>query len=122
MPEASRTVLAVIDDLIFRSRVEAAAAPLGIMVQCMAGADALGAAATFPWPLVIVDLNSPTTDPLHLISMLRRAQPTVPIVGFCAHGQVQLRQQATEAGCTIVLPRSAMVQALPQLLTDALRG
>ena len=115
-------VLAVIDDMIFRSRVEAAAAPLGASVEFMAGAEALGAAVNIPWGLVIIDLNSVAADPLPFIAKLRHAQPTVPIIGFCAHGQVQLRQQASEAGCTTVLPRSAMVQALPQLLTDACRG
>ena len=121
MPQASRTVLAVIDDLIFRSRVEAAAAPLGMTVEAVATADALGAAVHIPWPLVIVDLNATVADPLPFIAMLRRAQPTIPIIGFCAHGQVQLRQHAHEAGCTAVLPRSAMVQALHQLLADARR-
>ena len=122
MPESSRKVLAVIEDMIFRSRVEAAAAPLGITVEFVAAAAALGSALNVPWPLVIVDLNTSTADPLELIAKLRRAQPTVPIVGYCAHEQIQLRQQANEAGCTAVLARSAMVQTLPQLLADAGRG
>ncbi|MGB7329904.1 MAG: response regulator, partial [Terriglobales bacterium] len=38
------------------------------------------------------------------------------IIGFLSHVQGVLKQKAHEAGCDMVLPRSAFSQNLPQLL------
>ena len=36
--------------------------------------------------------------------------------GFVSHVQGELKQKAQEAGCDVVMPRSAFSQTLPQLL------
>jgi hypothetical protein len=38
------------------------------------------------------------------------------IIGFLSHLQGELKMKAQEAGCDMVLPRSAFSQNLPQLL------
>jgi hypothetical protein len=38
------------------------------------------------------------------------------VIGFLSHVQGDLQQKAHEAGCDMVLPRSAFSQNLPQLL------
>ena len=107
------TVLAIVDDLLFRSKIEAAAGLAG--ARCRVGRDA-SALNGEPPELVIVDLELGRADPLDTVRAIRVAQPALPIVGFCSHVDVPLQQRANEAGCTRVYARSAFVHALPQLV------
>ena len=110
-------ILAVVDDLLFRAKLEAAAAQRGVGLTIAADA---GSAACHGQPLhrVLIDLNLSRGDSLEMIRALRAAHPGMPIVGYCSHVQQDLQQQALEAGCTTVLARSAFVQQLPELLRD----
>ena len=106
-------ILAIVDDLLFRGKVEAAAAQLGTPLTVAAGAVPQNGQA---WSRILIDLNLSRGDALAIIRELRASHPGVPLVGYCSHVQQDLQQQALEAGCTMVLPRSAFVQQLPQLL------
>ena len=107
-------VLAIVDDLIFRGKLEAAAAQLHAPLTLARNVE--GAALVPAWRRVLIDLNLSSGDPLAMVRALRQAQPALPIVGYCSHVQEDLARQAVAAGCTTVLPRSAFVQQLPQLL------
>lgn len=108
-------ILAIVDDLIFRGKLEAAATQLGTPLTL--AADAGGAPGNGQrWSRVLIDLNLSRADALAVIRELRVAHPDVPIVGYCSHVQQDLQQQALAAGCTVVLPRSAFIQQLPALL------
>ena len=61
-------------------------------------------------------MNLSRGDALAMVRELKAAHPGVPMVGYCSHVQQDLQKQALEAGCTMVLPRSAFVQQLPELL------
>ena len=109
-------ILAIVDDLIFRGKLEAAAARLGTSLTIAAEADR----APRPeqgWSRVLIDLNLSGGDALVMIRTLRQAHPNMPVIGYCSHVQDDLKSQALEAGCTMVLPRSAFVQQLPELLS-----
>ena len=109
-------ILAIVDDLIFRAKIEAAAAQLGTPLAVAADADhALRPAQG--WSRVLIDLNLSGGDSLAMIRSLRQAYPDVPVIGYCSHVQQDLHRQALEAGCTTVLPRSAFVQQLRELLS-----
>ena len=108
-------MLAIIDDLIFRSKLETVATQVGTPLTM--ATDAARALRTGgQWSRVFVDLNLSAGDPLAMIRDLRQAYPDMPIIGYCSHVQQGLQQQALAAGCTTVLPRSAFVQQLPELL------
>ena len=108
-------ILAIVDDLIFRGKLEAAAAQLG--VQLTIATDANQALRNGqPWSRVLIDLNFSHGDALAIVRDLRAAYPGIPVIGYCLHVQQELQQRALEAGCTTVLPRSAFVQQLPELL------
>ena len=113
-------MLAIVDDLLFQSKIQAAAALLGLEVrftQALAQAQAAG-----PDPaVVVVDLNCASANPLEVIRALRMQCPAVPIIGFGSHVQAELLAQARAAGCTTVLPRSVFVQQLPRLLASPRR-
>ena len=109
-------ILAIVDDLLFRSKLETVATPLGAPLVVAADASpALQPGAVVR--RVLIDLNLSRGDSLAMVRRLRAAHPGIPVIGYCAHVERELQQQALEAGCTIVLPRSAFMQQLPQLLS-----
>ena len=108
-------ILAIVDDLLFQGKLEAAAAQLGVPLTIAADASAVSRNGP-PWNRVLIDLNLSRGDSLAMIRELRAAHPGIPMVGYCSHVQQDLQQRALEAGCTTVLARSAFVQQLPELL------
>ena len=110
-------ILAIVDDRLFRSKLEAAAAQLGTPLTLAEDAGpALRSGSG--WSRVLIDLNLSRGDALGMVRALRAAHPGLPVIGYCSHVQHELQQHALEAGCTTVLPRSAFVQQLPELLTE----
>jgi CheY-like chemotaxis protein len=67
---------------------------------------------------MILDLNCGAVDPVHLITALKSDPETksLNLIGYISHVQGELKQQAQQAGCDMVLARSAFSQNLPQLL------
>ena len=110
-------VFALLDDLLFRSKLEAAAAPLKTTLLCASETRVLPALPEGGrFALVIVDLGLSGEDPFHAIQHLRAAWPATPIVAFGSHVDTEALARAQRAGC-LVLPRSAFVQRLPSLLS-----
>ena len=110
-------ILAIVDDLLFQSKIEAAAAQRGAPLTITTGANAMPRSGP-PLRRVLIDLNLSHGDALAMIRNVRAAHPGVSIVGYCSHVQRQLQQQARVAGCTTVLARSAFVQQLPEPLSS----
>ena len=115
------TVLALVDDLMFVSRIREAAKGRALEVKAVrTPADAL-AGARGGARLVILDLDSRRLPTAAVLAELR-ADPSLtglPIVGFFSHVEAQRGRDAAAAGCTTVLPRSAFVQKLDGLLAEA---
>lgn len=109
-------ILAIVDDLLFRGKVETAAARLGAPLTIAADAG-LALRNGEAWTRVLIDLNLSRGDVLAMIRDLREAHPGIPVIGYCSHVQQDLQQRALDAGCTSVLSRSAFVQQLPKLLS-----
>lgn len=109
-------ILAVLDDLLFREKLEAAAAQLGVPLTMVVAAASVPRNGG-PWHRILIDLNLSSGEALAIIRELKAAHPGVPLVGYCSHVQQELQQQALAAGCTTVLPRSAFIQHLPELLS-----
>jgi CheY-like chemotaxis protein len=105
------------DDLMFLSRIRAAAAAQGIPVTAVRAVADLVAACQKGARLVLVDLDTrlPVIDAIEAV----RADPAsmdVPVVGFFSHVHAERGEQARAAGCTWALPRSAFVRQLEGLL------
>jgi CheY-like chemotaxis protein len=114
----TRKVLAVLEDLFFTVKINEAAKRAGLPVQFVKSErDALDAAAEQP-AVVVIDLNCTCLDPLQLIRSIK-AKPelsSISLVGYVSHVQGELKLQAQQAGCDMVLARSAFSQNLPQIL------
>lgn len=110
-------VVAVLDDLMFSSKIRAASAGLGVSVTFARSRQAaLTAIETHGASLVILDLNNARVDPLGVVAALKASGSAVPTVGFVSHVQADLIDAARAAGVTDVLARSAFVQQLPDIL------
>jgi PleD family two-component response regulator len=113
-------ILAVLDDLMFSSKIKTAAAQLGVAVTFARSKDAALAAmrATAP-TLVILDLNNARVDPLGIVAAMKQepALASVPTLGYASHVQTDVIDAARLAGVGAVLARSAFTTQLGDILT-----
>jgi DNA-binding NarL/FixJ family response regulator len=112
------TVIAVVPDLYFATRIAATAKAAGVALELVPPQRAVARLATADVSLVLLELGS--REALGLVTELKQAQPTVPIVGFGAHVEAALLRDARAAGADAVLPRSQFVSRLPALLEHGL--
>jgi CheY-like chemotaxis protein len=114
----SKKVLAVLEDLFFTVKINESAKRAGMQAEFVKSQqDTLEKAAEKP-AVIILDLNFSSIDPVDLIKRLKADDGTksVNLIGYVSHVQAELKQQAHEAGCDMVLARSAFSQNLPVIL------
>jgi CheY-like chemotaxis protein len=116
-------VIAVVDDLLFSSKIRAVAQASGAPVTFARSLDAaLTAVLDEQAELVIIDLEG-RIDAIAAIRAIRQtARPDLRIVGYGSHVNVERLQAARDAGCDQPMPRSAFVAALPGLLVPSSAG
>lgn len=111
-----------IDDLFFMAKIQETARKLGVKVSFVkAGKDTLSRLADVPEgerpSLIVFDLNNASAKPLTLIPRIKsKLKRGTSVIGFLSHLQGDLKAKAVEAGCDMVMPRSAFSQNLPNLL------
>jgi hypothetical protein len=106
-------------DLMFSSRVAAAATMLGVPLDLCMSAGRLGDQLGESGPatrLVIVDSTLPRLDWMATVSAVRAAAPLATIVAFGPHVDVESLQAAAAAGCDEVLTRGQFQQCYAALL------
>jgi PleD family two-component response regulator len=117
----ARTVLAAVEDLLFKSKISETADVLGVEARFpRSKARLLEVLHESPPDLLILDLNSARFEPLELLQTLKSndAMKGVPTVGFLSHVQKDLAVAARESGCDRVVARSAFTKDLPKLLSE----
>ncbi len=113
-------IFAFVDDLFFLAKIQETARKLNVKVQFVKSEkevlDAVAENEQAP-SLIIMDLNNASVKPVPTITKLKsKLKKQTNIIGFLSHVQGDLKMKAREAGCDMVLPRSAFSQNLPQLL------
>src|SRR2546422_4210728 len=117
-------ILAVLDDLMFSSKIKTTASQLGATVTFARSADAaLNEMRKSPPSLVILDLNNPRTSPLAIVASMKAdpALASVPTLGYVSHVDTATINAAREAGVGEILARSAFTVQLPVILGRASR-
>ncbi|MEM6392242.1 MAG: hypothetical protein AAF797_05675 [Planctomycetota bacterium] len=118
-------------DLIFATRVRAAAEDIGLTSRPVRNADMLAARLNKvddgkpnqPVSLFITDLENPAS--LELITQLRTweagqtSSTPIPVVAFGPHVMTDALQAAADTGATRVMTRGSFTSALPALLSSA---
>jgi CheY-like chemotaxis protein len=117
MPEPKK-VLAVLEDLFFTVKINESAKRAGLGVAFVKSEQDVLEQVKHKPALIIFDLNFHGIDPLKLIRKLKSDEHTkgISLIGYLSHIQGEPKQQAQEAGCNMVLARSAFSQNLPQIL------
>jgi len=112
-------ILAVLDDLMFTSKIKTTAGQLGVDVTFARSADAaLAEMRRTPPAIVVLDLNNQRIDPLGIVARMKEdpALASVPTVGYASHVHTDVINAARRAGVDEVLARSAFTQQLPEIL------
>src|SRR5436190_2099209 len=112
-------ILAVLDDLMFSSKIKTAATQLGIHVTFARSYHAAFDAMRKETPtLVILDLDNDRIDPLGIVSDMKTdpAFTKVSTLGFVSHVHTERIEAARAAGTDDVLARSAFAARLAEIL------
>src|SRR6266850_971686 len=117
--DAPTRIFAFVDDLFFMTKIQEISRKLNVKVEFVkSDKEVFDKVGEDDKPsLVIVDLNNINSKPLTVIPKLKsKFKKGTTVLGFVSHVQGELKQKAQEAGCDVVMPRSAFSQTLPQLL------
>jgi len=113
-------ILAVVDDLMFTSKIRAAATQAGVTLAFARSPEgALSEIRAQTPSLVIFDLNNSRTDPIGTLTAMKNdaALASIPTVGFVSHVDGAVIAAAREAGVGEVMARSTFTQRLGEILT-----
>ena len=115
----SRTVVAVVDDMFFASKIRATAEALAVEIAFPRNRELFLAKIAEQKPdLIVVDLHNQKVDVLELVRQLKPMEgfAGVPLLGFFSHVEKELQQAALAAGYDQVIPRSVFSRDLAQIL------
>jgi DNA-binding NarL/FixJ family response regulator len=117
----SKTLVACVDDLFFRSKIEATARHLDVPVRFIEAKDLPAVCLDGKTAAVLIELTA-NGNCLAAIRKLREETKTrdLPIVGFLSHVDRELAREAESLGVTRVMPRSEFAETLPDLMMDLL--
>ncbi len=116
--QGSKRILAVVSDLFFSVKLSEAAKRANLALEFVKEGHQVIEKAHHEKPaLIIFDLNFESVEPLSLITRLKDSPDTkgINLIGYLSHVQAELKQNAQEAGCDMVMARSAFSQNLPQI-------
>jgi PleD family two-component response regulator len=118
--QENKTVLAVVSDLFFASKITEAAKRAGVTLEYVTAEKDVWEKARSNPALIIFDLNFDAVHPVELIGKLKGnpALKHISLLGYLSHVQAELKMNAQEAGCDVVMPRSAFSMNLPQILSN----
>jgi hypothetical protein len=120
--DAPTRIFLFIEDLFFFAKINETARKLGIKVAFVKNdpetiAKIVEAPEEERPSLIVFDLNNAAAKPMTLIPKIKsKLKKGTSVIGFLSHLQGDLKAKALEAGCDMVMPRSAFSQNLPTLL------
>jgi len=116
----SQTVISVVDDMFFASKIRAVAEAAGVEISFPRSVEAVVSKARETKPgLIVVDLHNQRIDPVALAQALKSDEElsNIKLLGFFSHVQTELKKNALSAGFDEVIPRSVFARDLEELLT-----
>ena len=110
-------IAAAIHDLMFSSKVNAAAAGQTV-VWLPRGLSMVDWVTREKPEILLVDLGAPKNLPIESIRALKAAEATraITIIGYIGHEADEVIQAAKEAGCDRVMSKGAFANQLRELL------
>ena len=116
----TKSLVACVEDLFFRSKIDATARHLNVLVRFVDGRGLPGASREKGTAAALVELSA--SDCLDAVRKIRENEATreLPVIGFLSHVDRELAQKAESAGVTRGMPRSQFSETLPDLVMDLL--
>lgn len=114
----TRRLVALVADLMFTVKIADAARRAGIQAEFVKEEKELLEKAKSKPALIILDLNFGGAQPLQLIAKIK-SNPDLKqtsVLAYVSHVDGELKRQAHEMGCDMVMARSAFSQNLSQIL------
>jgi hypothetical protein len=117
----SKTIVACVEDLFFRSKIEATARHLNVPVSFTDLRGLPKVLGEEDAAALLIELSA-NGEVLAAVQSLRKEPRTrdLPIIGFLSHVDQKLARDAESAGVTRVMPRSQFSETLPDLVMDLL--
>jgi hypothetical protein len=119
-----RRALALVPDLMFGSRIAAAATAAGMELELVGDGELLRARVAAGAPdVLVVDLTAEADDALALVHSLRVSGELggTSTLGFYSHVEASVRERAEAEGFDLVVPRSRMAREGAELLARLAR-
>lgn len=116
----TRKIIAVVDDILFVSRIRGTAEQAGVSVAFARSADGVSEIIRNEIPsLIICDLHAQKINPIEFAKNLKAKEETkqIPLLGFFSHVQTELQREAQQAGFDRVIPRSVFASSLIKILS-----
>ena len=114
-----RHILLLVPDLLFQSRLREQANALGYDTALADTPSSVETALETNPKLVVIDLHADGIDWRSAVASANDRD--TPVLAFGRHTEAALLNAAREAGCKKVVPRSQLVEELPQLITTCAR-
>jgi len=117
----SKSVIACVEDLFFRSKIEATARHLNVPLRFIGAKELAAACGDARTAAVLLELSG-NEDALTAVRELRKGRATagLPVSGFLSHVEKDLARNAESAGVSRIMARSEFSETLPDLLMDLL--
>ncbi len=112
-------VVFLTSDLMFSSRVGAAAKGSGVEMALAVNAASLPAKLTADCGLVIIDMSLEQLNVPSVVRAVRASAPQAKVIAYGAHVDHAALADANEAGCDQVLTRNQFNQRYAELVQSA---
>jgi len=111
-------MLVAVSDLFFTVKILDCAKRALMQAEIVKTQDELLEKAKTGPALIVFDLNFDAMESPKMIAALKKAPETkgIGMIAFVSHIQADLKKEAQDAGCDMVLARSAFSQNLQQIL------
>jgi len=115
----NKSVIASVEDLFFRSKIETTARHLNVPVRFVGARELSRACGDKGVAAVLLELsNGGSLDAVRELRQSRGSE--LPLIGFLSHVDKDLARQAEAAGVSRTMARSEFSETLPDLLMDLL--
>lgn len=119
-------VIALVSDLLDRSRIQGVARAVGTKIEFASSPDEVDQLLSPATPAVFINLND-NVDPIEAITRLvagrkdggEEGNPTTRLIGFVSHVDEKKSTAAKNAGCDEVLSRALFFRRLSVVLAEA---
>lgn len=123
MVTMAQRVIAAVSDLFFAVKVNDVLKKLDMELKLAKSAEDAMEKVKTPTALVIIDLNDRAIAAMELIRAIKSdaSLAAIPVLAFSSHVQVELMNEAKEAGVEAVVPRSVFADRLPELISSLMQ-